>query len=68
MQKQPPEVFYKAALLKDFVTFTGKYMCWSLFLIQNIARFLRASIFEEHMQMAASKYVWMKLIKTENCS
>ena len=44
MEKQPPEVFYKAPVLKDFATFTGKYICWSLFLIYNIAKFLRASI------------------------
>ena len=50
------EVFYKAAL-KHFAIFTGKHLCWSIFLIKfiitklqhryfpvNIARFLRASI------------------------
>ena len=44
MQKQPPEVFYKKAVLKNFEIFTGKYICWGLFLIQNIAKFLRAPI------------------------
>ena len=28
------EVFYKKGLLKDFVNFVGKHMCWSLFLIK----------------------------------
>ena len=44
IQKQPSEVLYKKAVpLKNFTTErTGKDLCWSLFLIQNIAKFLRA--------------------------
>ena len=34
LQKQLPEVFYKKAVLKNFAIFTGKYLCWSLFLIK----------------------------------
>ena len=30
-QKQPPEVFYKKGVLKNFAKFTGKYLCQSLF-------------------------------------
>ena len=44
MQKQPPEVFYRKVVPKNFAIFTVKYLFWSLFLIQNIAKFLRASI------------------------
>ena len=38
MQKQPPEMFYKKAVFKNFPTFAGKHLCWSLFLIslQNL--------------------------------
>ena len=32
--KQPPEVFYKKAVLKNFAIFTGKELCWSLSLIK----------------------------------
>ena len=32
-KKQPPEVFYKKAVLKNFSILTGKYLCSSLFLI-----------------------------------
>ena len=32
-QKQLPEVFYKKALLKNFVIFTGKHLYWGLFSI-----------------------------------
>ena len=30
-QKQPPEVFYKKGVLRNFVKFTGKHLCQSLF-------------------------------------
>ena len=29
-QKQPPEVFYKKSVLRDFTKFTGKHLCQSL--------------------------------------
>ena len=31
-QKQPPEVFYKKAVIKISAIFTGKHLWWSLFL------------------------------------
>ena len=34
MQKQPPEVFHKPAILKNFVIFTGKHLCGDLFFIK----------------------------------
>ena len=34
LQKQPPEMFYEKAVLKNFVIFTGKHLCWSLFLLK----------------------------------
>ena len=33
-QKQPPEAFYKKAVLKNFTIFTEKHLRWSLFLIK----------------------------------
>ena len=33
-RKQPPEVFYKTDFLKSFSKFTGKQLCWNLFLIK----------------------------------
>ena len=33
-QKQPPEVFYKKAVFKNLTIFTGKHLCWSLFLVK----------------------------------
>ena len=34
IQKQPLEVFCKKCVLKNFTLFTGKHLCWSLFLIK----------------------------------
>ena len=31
MRKQPQEVFYKECVLKNFAKFTGKHLCYSLF-------------------------------------
>ena len=58
-RKSEKEVFCKKSVFKYFAIFTGKYLCWSLFLIKfikkkhqhrcfsvNIARFLRASILQ----------------------
>ena len=59
MQKQPPE-FYKKAALKNFAIFTRKHLCWRLFLIQNIAKFLEAPILIEHLKETVSENVFMK--------
>ena len=32
VRKQSPGVFYKKGVLKKFGNFTGKHLCWSLFL------------------------------------
>ena len=32
IQKQPPEVFFEKGVLGNFAKFTGKQLCWSLFL------------------------------------
>ena len=34
IEKQPPEVFYRKAVLKDFAIFAGINLRWSLFLIK----------------------------------
>ena len=34
VQKQPPEVSCKKGVLKNLANFTGKRLCWSLFLIK----------------------------------
>ena len=44
-QKKTPEVFCKKAILKYFVIFTGKHLCWSLFLIMFIKKRLQHRCF-----------------------
>ena len=44
-KKQPLEVFYKNAALKNFVTFTGKDLC----------QIFKNTYFEEHLHTAASE-------------
>ena len=34
VQKQPPEVFSKKAVLKKFANFTRKHLCWNLFSVK----------------------------------
>ena len=67
MQKQPPEVFQKKAVVKNLAIFTEKHLCWSRLLIQYIAKFLRAPILK-NLRMAASENVFMKMRKIKNCS
>ena len=42
-KKQPPEVFYKNAALKNFAIFKGKYLC----------EIFKNTYFEEHLCTAA---------------
>ena len=35
--KQPPEMFYKTAIPKNFAILQGKHLCWSLFLMKLLA-------------------------------
>ena len=53
------QMFFKIGVLKNFAIFTGKHLCWSLFLIkwqafrcfpENIGKFLRAAFFIEHLR------------------
>ena len=33
-QKQPPGMFCEKGVLKDLINFTGKHLCWSLFVTE----------------------------------
>ena len=46
-QKKSPQKLCKKVVLKNFAIFTGKHLGWRLFLIQNIAKFFRASILKK---------------------
>ena len=34
-------MFFKIGVLKKFVNFTGKHLCWSLFLIKFLTNFIK---------------------------
>ena len=51
-QKQPPEVFYKKAVLENFAIFTGKNLCWSLFL-KKLEAFKPATLLNRNSNMNA---------------
>ena len=62
MQKHSPELFCIKAVLKNFAIFTGKQLCWRLFLIQNVAKFSRAPILKNICEILLLK-VFTKLRK-----
>ena len=56
-EKQPPEVFSKNSVFRNFAKFTGKDQCLSLFLnkVEGPAKFLRTPFLTEHLRAIASK-------------
>ena len=40
-EKHPTEVFYKKGVLKNFANFTGKQLCWNLFLNLKTCNFIK---------------------------
>ena len=67
MQKQPPEMFYKKAIVNNLAIFKGKHLCWSLLLTQNIAKFLTAPTLKNICQRLLLN-MFIRLRKTKNCS
>ena len=61
------QMFFMKGVLKNFAIFTGKHLCWILFLrLQrrcfpvNIAKFLRTPLFTEHLRwlLLSSLTLW----------
>ena len=40
-QKQPPEVFFKKVVLRNFLKFTGKHLCQNLYFNKVAGYFLK---------------------------
>ena len=59
VQKQPPEVFFKKDVLKNFANSTGKHLCWSLFL-NKVADLSACNSIKKRLQQ---RYVPIKLAK-----
>ena len=65
-KKQPPEVFYKKAVLKNVIIITGKHKCSSLFLIK-LRPFRSATFFKRdsnEIQVFSGEYC--KIFKKAN--
>ena len=69
-------MFFTIGVLKNFAVFTGKHLCWILFLLQawrlryspvKIAKFLRTAFFIEHLWwMLLRREVLMKKIHSSD--
>ena len=75
VQKQPPEVFFKKGVLKNFANLTEKHLCWSLFLIKmeawetpaqmfscEISKIFKNTYFEEHLRTTADQMICNKIL------
>ena len=56
-QKQPPEVFYEKVVPKDFVNFTGKHLCQSLFLDKLITTLLKKRLWHRCFPVKFAKFL-----------
>ena len=64
IQKQPPGLFFKKAVVKNLKIFRGNHICWSFSLIHNIAEFLRVPIVRdicERLPLILCSWNWEKL-------
>ena len=48
VQKQPPQMFFRIVVFKNFAKFTGKHLPWSLF-FNKVAGF-KNTFFMKHLQ------------------
>ena len=61
--KKPPEAFYKKKLfLKLFAIFTGKHLCWSLFLIK--LQVSRPALIKRDSNTGAFLWISKKFLRT----
>ena len=59
MQKQPPKVFFKKGVMRNFAVFTRKHLWRNLFLLVFSCEFgiiSKKTFFAEQQQMTASEY------------
>ena len=62
-QKQPPQTFYKKDVLKNFVKFTGKYLCQNL-LFNKVAGMRPATLLEKRRRRRCFPVNFVKFSKT----
>ena len=62
-QKQPPEVFYKESVLRNFTKFTGKHLCQSLF-FNKVACLRSATLSKKTLRYRCFPVNFVKLLRT----
>ena len=61
MQKEPPEVFYKKAIVNNFSNIHRKTPVLESLFNSEYCEIFNSSYFEEHLRTVASENVFMKL-------
>ena len=64
MQKQPPEVFYKKGVLRNFIKFTGKHLRQSLFLNKKASELRPAFVFKKMLWHRYFPVNFVKFLRT----
>ena len=57
-------MFFKIGVLKNFVNFTGKHLCWNLFLTKLQARRPEGNSVEKRLQHRAFPVKFTKFLRT----
>ena len=60
------EVFYKKAVLKNFIIFTGRTLVLESLFNSKYCEIFQSTYFEEHLQTAAFENVFIKIIHKDN--
>ena len=67
-QKQPLELFCKKGILRNFVNFTGKHLCWNFFLIelQEVCSFIKKRLRHRCFSKEFTKFLRTPNLKIVN--
>ena len=68
MPKQPPEVFYEKAIVRNFAIVKGKTPVLESLFNSEHCKVFNSTYYEKHLWMTASENVFIKLRKTKNYS
>ena len=61
-------ILWKKGVFKNFANFTGKQLCWGLFLIKFYRTSFKNTYFEEHLRTTTSELRWfgVSIVKSES--
>ena len=67
-QKQPPEVFCRKSVLKNFANFIGKHLYWSLFFMKfqtfsAFQLFYKRTLTQDIFFVKFAKFLWTPILK-----